>query len=123
MASMTDPMAALVSFQHALLDGEIRLRAGELDPDLFVYAGNLAPGVSRITYVRLDGRTVTAFVNVVANGPMDGLPCFQLSVAVPVQYPAVQRQTIHEILYQHNMADKEVHVSDLPIRSRASPRR
>jgi hypothetical protein len=42
MASMTDPMAALVSFQHALLDGEIRLRAGELDPDLFVYADNLA---------------------------------------------------------------------------------
>jgi hypothetical protein len=80
MASMTDPMAALVSFQHALFDGEIRLRAGELDPDLFVYADNLAPVVSRITYVRLDGRTVTAFVNVVANGLMDGLPCVQLGV-------------------------------------------
>jgi hypothetical protein len=36
MASMTDPMDALVSFQQALLDGEIRLLPGELDADLFV---------------------------------------------------------------------------------------
>jgi hypothetical protein len=37
MASMTDPMVALVSFQQALLDGEIRLQRAELDPDLFVF--------------------------------------------------------------------------------------
>jgi hypothetical protein len=49
MPSMTDPMVALVSFQKALLDGEIRLLAGELDPDLFVNADNPAPGISRIT--------------------------------------------------------------------------
>jgi hypothetical protein len=86
MASMADPMDALVSFQQALLDGEIRLQPGALDPDLFVHADNLAPGISRITYVRLDGRTVKAFVNVIAAGRMDGLPCFQFGVAVPVQY-------------------------------------
>jgi hypothetical protein len=36
LASMTDPTDALVSFQQALLDGEIRLQRGELDPDIFV---------------------------------------------------------------------------------------
>lgn len=82
---MTDPTDALVSFRQALLDGEINLRPGELDPDLFVYADSAA-GVSRITYVRLDGQTVKAFVNVILTEPIDGLPCFQMGVAVPVQY-------------------------------------
>jgi hypothetical protein len=36
--------------------------------------------------VRLDGQTVKAFVNVISAGRVDGLPCFQLGVAVPVQY-------------------------------------
>jgi hypothetical protein len=83
---MTDPMVALVSFQQALLDGEIKLRVGELDRDIFVHADKPTPDVSRITYVRLDGRTVKAFVNVISAGFVDGLPCFQLGVAVPVQY-------------------------------------
>jgi hypothetical protein len=78
-------MVALVSFQKALLDGELRLRPGELDPDIFVYADSAA-GASRISYVRLDGRTVIAFVNAVSAGRIEGLPCFQLGVAVPVQY-------------------------------------
>lgn len=86
MARMTNPMDALVSFQQALLDGELHLRPGELDPDVFVHADQPAPGVSRITYVRLDGRTVKAFVNAISAGYVDGLPCFQLGVAVPVQY-------------------------------------
>src|SRR4051812_44762367 len=85
MASMTDPTDAMVSFQQALLDGEIKLKVCELDSDLFVYADHIA-GVPRISYVRLDGRTVKAFVNVVRVEPTDGLPCFQLGVAVPVQY-------------------------------------
>lgn len=86
MASMTDPMDALVSFQQALLNGEIRLQRGELDPDVFVYADKPGPGLSRFTYVRLDGRTVKAFVNAMPVTFVDGLPCFQLGVAVPMQY-------------------------------------
>jgi hypothetical protein len=86
MPSMTDPMVALVSFQQALLDGEIKLRAGELDPHIFVHADKPTADVSRITYVRLDGRTVKAFVNVISAGRVDGLPCFQLGVAVAEQY-------------------------------------
>jgi hypothetical protein len=86
MPSMTDPMVALVSFQQALLDGEIKLRAGELDPHIFVHADKPTADISRITYVRLDGRTVKAFVNVISAGRVDGLPCFQLGVAVAEQY-------------------------------------
>lgn len=85
MARMTDPTDALVSFQKALLDGEINLRPGELDRDLFVYA-DVAAGVPRITYVRLDGKTVKSFVNAIRTEPVEGLPCFQLGVAVPEQY-------------------------------------
>lgn len=86
MASMTDPTDALVSFQQALLDGQIRLQRAELDSDLFVFADTPRPGVSRISYVRLDGRTVKAFVSITPNGFVDGLPCFQLGVAVPKRY-------------------------------------
>lgn len=86
MASTTDPTDGMVSFQQALLDGEIDLRPGELDPDLFVHADNPTPGVARITYVRLDRQTVKAFASIVATEPMEGLPCFQVGVAVPVPY-------------------------------------
>jgi hypothetical protein len=85
MPSMTDPMDALVSFQRALLDGEIELRSGELDTDLFVFADSAA-GRPRISYVRRDRKTVKAFVNAILTEPIEGLPCFQLGVAVPVQY-------------------------------------
>jgi hypothetical protein len=68
-----------------LLDGEISLRAGELDPDLFLYADHLT-GVQRLTYVRLNRQTVTAFANVIMTEPMHGLPRFQVGVAVPEAY-------------------------------------
>jgi hypothetical protein len=86
MASMTDPTDALVSFQQALLDGEIRLQRAELDPDLFVFSDKPGPGLVRLTYVRLDGKTVKAFVNAMPAGFIEGLPCFQLGVAVPLKY-------------------------------------
>jgi hypothetical protein len=86
MVSMTDPMDALVSFQQALLDGEINLRRAELDPDLFLFADKPRPGLPRFTYVRLDGKTVKAFVNAMPAPLVDELPCFQLGVAVPVKY-------------------------------------
>ncbi|TQF41148.1 hypothetical protein UNPF46_08485 [Bradyrhizobium sp. UNPF46] len=86
MTSMTDPTDALVSFQQAYLDGEIRLQQAKLDPDLFVFADKPGPGLVRLTYVRLDGKTVKAFVNAMPADFVDGLPCFQLGVAVPVKY-------------------------------------
>ena len=82
---MTDPFDALTSFQQALLDGEVSLQAGELDPDLFLHVDHPA-GVPRFTYVRLDRQTVTALAIMVTTEPMNGLPCFQAGVAVPEAY-------------------------------------
>jgi hypothetical protein len=79
---MTDPFDALTSFQQALLDGEISLQAGELDPDLFLHVDHPA-GVPRFTYVRLNRKSVTALANIIQTEPMHGLPCFQVGVAVP----------------------------------------
>lgn len=86
MTRMTDPMEALVSFQQALFDGEIQLESGRVDRDLFMHADRPTAGVTRLTYVRLDGRTVKAFVNAVSAGQIEGLPVFQLGVAVPEKY-------------------------------------
>ncbi len=45
----------------------------------------------------------------------DRLPVRSVTIG-PCAYPAVQRNTVHDLLYQYNMADKEVRVSDLPVR-------
>jgi len=82
---MTDPFDALTSFQQAVLDGEISLQAGELDPDLFLHV-DYPTGAPRLTYVRLDRQTVTALAIMVQTDPMHGLPCFQAGVAVPEAY-------------------------------------
>ena len=87
LARMTDPFDGLISFQRALLDGEIKLQAGALDPDLFVHADQPAPGVQRLTYVRLDRQSVvTALAMIVGTESIDGLRCFQVGVAVPEAY-------------------------------------
>ncbi len=40
----------------------------------------------RLTYARLEGQTVTALALVVMGDPIEGLPCFELGVAVPEEY-------------------------------------
>jgi predicted GNAT family acetyltransferase len=62
------------------------LRAGELDPDLFLHVDHPTDGVTRLTYVRLDRQSVTAMAILAETEPMHGLPCFQAGVAVPVAY-------------------------------------
>jgi hypothetical protein len=37
MPQMTDPTDGLASIQQALLDGEIDLQPGRLDPEIFVH--------------------------------------------------------------------------------------
>jgi hypothetical protein len=82
---LTDSSDALTSFQQALLDGEIQLRRDDLDPKLFVHHDS-PQGKMRLTYARLDGQTVTALALVVMGDPIEGLPCFELGVAVPEEY-------------------------------------
>ena len=86
MASMTDPMDGLVSFQKAFRRGEIELQKAELYPDVFVHLDQPTMGVSRYTYVTLKGKTVTSLAMIVMADRIEGLPCFQLGVAVPVAH-------------------------------------
>ena len=88
LVRMTDPSNALQSFQQALLNGEIQLKQlkrGVLDKNLYVYADK-PNGESRLTYARLEGRTVTAFVVVASCEPIEGKPCFNIGYAVPEAY-------------------------------------
>jgi hypothetical protein len=83
---MTDPSDALQSFQQALLLGGIQLQQrGELDKDLYVYV-DAPDGQRRFTYVRLEGRTVTALVIFGICEPIDGIPCCAIGYAVPEAY-------------------------------------
>jgi RimJ/RimL family protein N-acetyltransferase len=82
---MTDPSNALRSFQQALLRGETQLKRGFLDRDLYVQFDE-PEGGSRFTYVRMQGRTVTAFVEFVLCDPIEGVPCFGIGYAVPEAY-------------------------------------
>ncbi len=86
MPGMTDPHDALISFQEALLAGEIDLSRGAVDRDLYVHKDGPAPGEHRLSYVRLEGLTVTAFANFVRSPPINGQLCFQIGYAVPKAY-------------------------------------
>jgi hypothetical protein len=85
VTNMTDPYQALVSFQQALVLGQIQLQPGALDSDLYV-ARDAPDGQMRLTYVRLEGMAVTVLVSVVHAEPIEGSPCFQIGYAVAETY-------------------------------------
>lgn len=85
MPRVPDPLDALLTFQQDLLNGHIRLREGELDPELYVHAGE-AGGAPRFTYVRLIGLMVKAYAVMDMAEPKEDLPCFEASVAIPAAY-------------------------------------
>jgi hypothetical protein len=85
LTRMTDPFDALQSFQQALVDGEIDLQRGQIDPEFFVHLDR-PNGQPRFTYVRLQRQTVTAMVNFAVSDPIEGVPCLQIGVAVPEAY-------------------------------------
>lgn len=82
MTEMTDPSRALKSFQFAFLGGEIQLRRADIDRELYAYLDK-PEGSPRFTYVRLQRRTVTAFVEFVICDPIEELLCFNIGYAVP----------------------------------------
>ncbi|WP_411902745.1 GNAT family N-acetyltransferase [Methylorubrum thiocyanatum] len=82
---MTDPTPAMVSFEQALKAGYIKPRRCELDPELYAHYDE-PHGVERWAFVRLDGTTVTAFVNAMPAEPVDGHGCLQLGCAVPAPF-------------------------------------
>jgi RimJ/RimL family protein N-acetyltransferase len=89
---MTDPGNALDSFQKVFSDGRIKLQKGSLDSDLYLFY-DAPKGTPRFTYVRLEGKTVTAFVEFVAWDPIDGLRCMHIGYAVPEAYRGKGRAT------------------------------
>ena len=82
---MTDPTNALQSFQRLLLTGTIQLEPGRLDKNLYSYVDEM-DGTTRFTLVRLEGKTVTAFVAFAQDGAIEGKPCFAIGYAVPEAY-------------------------------------
>jgi RimJ/RimL family protein N-acetyltransferase len=55
---------------------------GTLDDKLFLHIDRPGDDV-RLTYVRLDGQTVTAFIQFIPTEPVDGEMCFSVGWAVP----------------------------------------
>jgi len=82
---MTDPSSALHSFQKELLRGKIPLQRGAVNPDLYLH-GDHPHGTPRLTYVKLENSTVTAFVSFVLCDPIEGIPCFNIGYAIPEAY-------------------------------------
>lgn len=80
---MTDPSDALQSFQKELL--KISLQRGTIYSDLYLHFDQ-PDGKVRLTYVRLDGGTVIAYVSFIQHTPIDRTPCFQVGYAVPEAY-------------------------------------
>ena len=84
-SQMADPHAGMVSFQQCLLAGILEVAVVQPHKDLYSHFDVPAPGVGRLTYVRLskDRKTVTAFLSCVMNGEVDGFPCVAFGYAVP----------------------------------------
>jgi hypothetical protein len=85
MPAMTDPAAALTSFQQAVTRQQIDVQRGALDPTLVVHLDQ-PNGLQRFTYAHLDRQIITALAMFVVVEPIDGIPCFHMGVAVPAAY-------------------------------------
>lgn len=83
--SMVNPHDSMVSFQSALLRGELKLDMVSNYQALFSYFDIPEPEIRRLTYVRLskDHKTVKAFLSCVMNGRISGFPCIAVGYAVP----------------------------------------
>lgn len=82
---MADPHQGMISFQQCLEAGILKLALVSNHKDLYSHFDVPAPGVGRLTYVRLskDLKIVKAFLSCIMNGEVDGFPCVALGYAVP----------------------------------------
>lgn len=79
---LPDVAGALKSFQQALDAGEVHIQPGTLDGQLFVHMDR-PNGETRLTYVRLERKKVTAMVQFIPCDSVEGEPCFNVGWAVP----------------------------------------
>lgn len=82
---MADPFQGMISFQQCLQAGTLKVALVKPHKDLYSHFDVPAPGVGRLTYVRLDGsgKKVIAFLSCIRNGEVEGLPCIAFGYAVP----------------------------------------
>lgn len=82
---MADPYQGMVSFQQGLRAGILELSLVPEHQDLYIHFDEPAPGIGRLTYVRLteDRKTVKAFLACVMNGLVDDFPCVAVGYAAP----------------------------------------
>lgn len=86
MPAIIDPTVGMLSFQQALLDGEIDLEPCSIDPKLAVHMDR-PQGQMRLTYVRLSpSKIVEAMAIFTPVEPIERLPTFQVGYAVPPEY-------------------------------------
>lgn len=85
MPEMTDPSAALASFQRDLSGGLLPLQRGMLDPNLSVLFDRPG-GRPRYIYLSIEQRLIAGLVILAMVDVVAGEPCFQLGVAVPRDY-------------------------------------
>lgn len=78
---LPDIASALKSFQHALITGTIQVQRGELDREMLVHMDR-PNGEARLSYARMDGRTVVALIQFIPCDPVEGEPCFNVGWAV-----------------------------------------
>jgi hypothetical protein len=78
---LPDVGGALKSFQLALGENTIQLQRGELDRELLVHMDR-PNGEIRLSYARMEGRTVVALVQFIPCDPLKGEPCFNVGWAV-----------------------------------------
>lgn len=83
MATPADALAALNLFQRDL--AQLSLRRSQTDLNL-LYLLDQPAGLTRLTFVRLQDRTVTAMAMFVATGASDGVLSFHVAFAVPEAY-------------------------------------
>ncbi|MET3479851.1 GNAT family N-acetyltransferase [Variovorax atrisoli] len=78
---LPDVASALKSFQEALIRNTLQVRRGELDREMLVHMDR-PDGETRLSYARMDGRTVVALVQFIPCDPVEGEPCFSVGWAV-----------------------------------------
>ena len=85
MPEIVDPTDSLVSFQHALHNGLIKLSPCVIHPNMKVLLDD-AEGTPRITYAFVQGETVKGVAIYIPAAPIEGKPCFGVGYAVADKY-------------------------------------
>lgn len=83
---MTDVSFSLKSFQQAIRANAVDPHPSATDRNLLFHVDRPGAGVTRLTFARMKGKTVTAMVMFTQVQHYEGKPCYQIGYAVPERY-------------------------------------